>query len=592
MTRKRILSWVLSVAMCLSLVCVSALAAGETVEKAEWDEISEEASYEVAGLQSGGNGYTVMIYNQSTKESATYSEVPATNAGILGIDEATWGGKITVDGNWGIALLANGKAGVVAFKPFTSTEKVTVTFELNYTGAPAAQTVETSKGSTVTAPADPTRENYTFKGWAETADGTDAVNLETKTFDDNTTLYAIWEVVKVTITPPAAIPAVDGENGGYTFTVSPNPVDAGQPFTVTVNCDGVDPENKNGETVSLTYNGQTSSVPFSAAGSKGVTFTAAADATEVTASVTAGSKYSVQVIPAPQYGTVSAAPTLADSGAMVSVTATAKSGYRFTGWVIMTENGDVVPVANAEKTSFTMPAANVTVMARFQDDGSGTTPVTPIANLPISTGGTSGGSSTSGVRTDVATPSGGTPSGTTPVTPSTGFTDVPSGSWYAGSVDWAVSKGITNGVGGSKFDPDGTCTRAQMVTFLWRTAGSPAPSANAQSFSDVPAGAYYENAVKWAVENGVTNGVGDNRFNPDGLVTRAEAVTFLGRYTKGDLSGTPSFSDVPADSWFAGAVNWAVTNNVTNGMGDNQFQPNTTVTRAMAVTFLARANNA
>lgn len=211
-------------------------------------------------------------------------------------------------------------------------------------------------------------------------------------------------------------------------------------------------------------------------------------------------------------------------------------------------------------------------------------PAVPVAPNPGAavTGGTSGDVSYSGIRTEIAAPS-----GTAPVT-TAGFADVPADSWYSGSVDWAVSRGVTNGVGANRFGPDGVCTRAQMVTFLWRAVGSPEPKGNAAGFADVSAGSWYEKAVAWAVENGVTNGR-DKGFDPDGLVTRAEAVTFLARARGGDMSGAANFTDVAADSWYAGSVAWAVGNGITNGMGGNLFEPNTTVTRAMAVTFLGRA---
>mgnify|MGYP004506804831 CR=1 FL=1 len=176
----------------------------------------------------------------------------------------------------------------------------------------------------------------------------------------------------------------------------------------------------------------------------------------------------------------------------------------------------------------------------------------------------------------------------TPVTPS-GFTDVPSDAFYANAVKWAVENEITTGVGNNRFDPNGQCTRGQVVTFLWRAAGKPTVSANV-SFSDVQPGAFYYEAVKWAVANGITTGVGGNRFAPNDSCTRGQVVTFLHRAENSPgVSSVSSFTDVPATAFYYNAVNWAVANGITNGTGNGRFSPNDTCTRGQVVTFLYRA---
>ena len=147
---------------------------------------------------------------------------------------------------------------------------------------------------------------------------------------------------------------------------------------------------------------------------------------------------------------------------------------------------------------------------------------------------------------------------------------------------------ITSGTSATEFTPDATCTRAQIVTFLWRAAGCPEPKTGS-SFSDVPVGSYYAKAVAWAVERGITTGTGDGRFSPDAGCTRAQAVTFLYRALGKQTDSSAKFSDVPAGSYYADAVNWAVENNVTNGTGAATFSPNADCTRAQIVTFLYRA---
>ena len=173
--------------------------------------------------------------------------------------------------------------------------------------------------------------------------------------------------------------------------------------------------------------------------------------------------------------------------------------------------------------------------------------------------------------------------------PPVSFVDVPSDAFYANAVKWAVENEITTGVGNNRFDPNGQCTRGQVVTFLWRAAGKPTVSANV-SFSDVQPGAFYYEAVKWAVANGITTGVGGNRFAPNDSCTRGQVVTFLHRAENSPSASTvSSFTDVPSDAFYYNAVNWAVENGITSGVGNNRFAPNDTCTRGQVVTFLYRA---
>ncbi len=168
------------------------------------------------------------------------------------------------------------------------------------------------------------------------------------------------------------------------------------------------------------------------------------------------------------------------------------------------------------------------------------------------------------------------------------FADVSTDAYYYEAVKWAAENSITGGIGNGLFGPELTCSRGQIVTFLWRAAGSPEPTA-LSTFTDVAADAYYAKAVAWAVENGVTNGTSATTFSPDDPCTRGQAVTFLWR-ALGQLTGDKaSFSDVPADSYFAQAVAWAAQSGVTTGVGNNLFAPGGDCTRAQIVTFLWRA---
>lgn len=242
-------------------------------------------------------------------------------------------------------------------------------------------------------------------------------------------------------------------------------------------------------------------------------------------------------------GTAMADKTSAAAGTVVTLTATPKSGYTFKQWQVVTSNVTI------KDNKFTMPAGNVEVKAIFEKNA--TPPPGPAVNP---------------------------------------FVDVPSGVYYEEAVLWAVDKGITKGTDTTHFSPNGICTRAQAVTFLWRAAGSPAAKSGAMPFTDVKAGSYYETAVLWAVENGITKGTTATTFSPEQNCSRAQIVTFLWRSEKSPAAGTVNpFTDVKASAYYADAVLWAVKKDVTKGTTATTFSPNDNCTRAQIVTFLYRA---
>ena len=238
-------------------------------------------------------------------------------------------------------------------------------------------------------------------------------------------------------------------------------------------------------------------------------------------------------------GKAFASPAKAAADTAITLTATPNAGYHFKAWRVIL--GGVTITDN----KFTMPAEDVEVQAVFEKDA-------PISKHP--------------------------------------FLDVPAGAYYEDAVVWAVGKGITSGTNATTFDPNGTCTRAQAVTFLWRAAGSPTPKTKLMPFPDVPVGSYYWNAVLWAIEQGITEGTSYLTFSPNDSCTRAQIVTFLWR-AKGNpaVSGSAPFTDVAPDAYYAAAVTWAEKNGITGGIGNGLFGSNNTCTRAQIVTFLYRA---
>ena len=254
--------------------------------------------------------------------------------------------------------------------------------------------------------------------------------------------------------------------------------------------------------------------------------------------------YSVSTPSKTENGSVTVSPKSASKGDTVTVTVKPDSGYVLETLTVTDKNGNELTLKDKGdgKYTFTMPAGKVEVKATFMEDNS-------VLNF---------------------------------------FYDVPNDAYFYEAVKWAVDKGITNGLSDTMFGPYESCTRAQIVTFLWRAAGSPEPK-TASSFTDVPANAYYAKAVAWAVENGITNGMTETTFAPDATCTRGQSVTFLYRALKGTASGSANFTDVKSDAFYADAINWAVANNVTNGTSNTTFSPNADCTRAEIVTFLYRA---
>ena len=277
------------------------------------------------------------------------------------------------------------------------------------------------------------------------------------------------------------------------------------------------------------------------------TFELSGTVTYVAPSYSSGSSsdptYSVTVDKT-ENGSVTVSPKSASKGDTVTVTVKPDSGYVLETLTVTDKNGNELTLKDKGdgKYTFTMPAGKVEVKATFMEDNS-------MLNF---------------------------------------FYDVPNGAYFYEAVKWAVDKGITNGLSDTMFGPYESCTRAQIVTFLWRAAGSPEPK-TVSSFTDVPASAYYAKAVAWAVENGITNGMTETTFAPDATCTRGQSVTFLYRALKGTASGSTNFTDVKSDAFYADAISWAVANNVTNGTSNTTFSPNADCTRAEIVTFLYRA---
>ncbi len=252
--------------------------------------------------------------------------------------------------------------------------------------------------------------------------------------------------------------------------------------------------------------------------------------------------YSITVDKA-KNGTITVSPRNASHGDTVTITATPDKGYELEMLKVLDRSGDALKLTEKNgKYTFKMPSGKITIKASFVEE-----------------------------------------------VPEQLFKDVPANAYYYEAVKWAQEKGITGGIGNGLFGPNDPCTRAQIVTFLWRAAGSPEPETRAMPFTDIPVGSYYYDAVLWAVENGITGGTGDGKFSPDATCTRAQSVTFLYRAAGSPaVSGSAEFGDVSTTAFYADAVAWAAKKGITTGIGGGLFGSDNDCTRGQIVTFLWR----
>lgn len=455
------------------------------------------------------------------------------------IESGTFNGEVinngTISGGTFSGTVINGEDGTIAEGVSIPNLKFIVTFDNEGTRTTAI----IDNGVKLTAPAAPTKEGYRFSGWYYDNSGSKAKwNFDTDTVTRAMTLTAKW-VRTYTVTFETS--------GGS--AVAPVAVDAGS--TVTKPADPM----KSGHNFGGWYKDSTLQTPWNFAND---TVTAATTLyAKWTANPPAPSyddsdpTYAVSA-PAAENGSVTVSPRNASAGSTVTITVKPDSGYVLETISATDRNGNDLKLTDRGngKYTFTMPTSKVEIKVTFMEDNS-------VLNF---------------------------------------FYDVPNGAYYYDAVKWAVDNGITGGVGNSLFAPNQPCTRGQIVTFLWRAAGSPVVN-YAMNMTDVAEDAYYGEAVRWALSEGITTGIGDITFGPDAACTRAQAVAFLFRYavasgmdavTLADLiSGFADAASVPG--YAVSAMNWALSQGIMQGSGTQLLSGNT-CTRAQIVTFLYRAN--
>ena len=545
-------------------------------------EVINNESGTISGGEFTGFGY---VTNNGTISGGTFSETKRVSNNT--------GGTITGGTFKGLVLNSGGTITGGDFDNLDGAYKV----EFVSDGSAAAAAQYVSHGGELAKPADPFKEGFRFDGWYYDNNGSAAKwDFDTDKVTHTMTLTARWAPITYTVTYYAGQYANETNNQtdtkthgkpltlkgavftrtGYTQTgwttgqteyalggvyennanVVLQPVWTVRQYTITFDTDG------GSAVASITQDCGTAVAAPAAPAKTGYTF--AGWEPEVPASMPAenltvkakwarassggGSdsepNYGVSAPGRTEHGSVAVSPSRAEQGLTVTVTVKPDGGYVLETLTVTDGKGAELALTDkgSGKFTFVMPAGAVQVKASFMEDNS-------LLNF---------------------------------------FYDVPNDAYYYEAVKWAVENGITSGTRDGGFAPGGACTRAQIVTFLWRAAGCPEPKSGA-GFADVSDSAYYAKAVAWAVENGVTSGRKSGGFDPGAPCTRAQAVTFLARALNADGGGSAAFFDVPADSYYAAAVAWAVANGVTNGRSDGSFAPNAACTRAQIVTFLYRA---
>lgn len=390
------------------------------------------------------------------------------------------------------------------------------------------------------------KTGYNFAGWSTTKNGDckypDKASVKNLTAENGgtVTLYAVW--TKKQVIPAFSSSAIqsykyDGSAKKYTL---PSGING---FTITYKqgeTTVTEPKDVGTYDVIISRAEDPTYAAFSQTITGGLVITKASSG-----SSSSNPTYSVTTPSKSENGGVAVSTKNARKGDTVTVTVTPDAGYQLDKLTVTDKNGNVLKLTDKGdgQYSFTMPDGKVEVKAVFAKE----------------------------VKTSP-------------------FGDVSTDAYYYKAVQWAQEKGITDGISSNLFGPKQPCTRSQIVTFLWRAAGSPEPKGTAAGMTDVVPGSYYAKAVAWAVENGITTGTAEGTFSPDATCTRAQAVTFLARAQNAKATGKTAFSDVPADSYFADAVAWAQANGVTTGTSETTFSPDSDCTRAQIVTFLYRAN--
>ena len=411
-----------------------------------------------------------------------------------------------------------------------------------YTGTELKPAVKVTKNGEVISDTE-----YSVKYSSNTNVGTATATVKV---GDTVIGTATFNIVKAT--PAISIsadPATMSGSGTVKLTVRGVPTEG----SVEVTCDNGITVNNDGGTFTATLPNQTKTYTFTAryTGEKNGNYTdknvtcTVAVSHHSSGSSSSNPTYSVTTPSKSENGGVAVSSKNARKGDTVTVTVTPDAGYQLDKLTVTDKNGNVLKLTDKGdgKYSFTMPDGKVEIKAVFAKK---------VETSP--------------------------------------FGDVSTDAYYYKAVQWAQEKGITDGISSDLFGPKQPCTRSQIVTFLWRAAGSPEPKGTAAGMTDVVPGSYYAKAVAWAVENGITTGTAEGTFSPDATCTRAQAVTFLARAQNAKATGKTAFSDVPADSYFADAVAWAQANGVTTGTSETTFSPDSDCTRAQIVTFLYRAN--
>lgn len=487
---------------------------------------SNEGTTEFKGSVLNNNGtiekgtFTGEVTNNGTISGGVFNGTVNNNGIIKNADDST-GPNFT-------GTVINGEDGTIAEGVSIANLIFIVTFDNE--GTKTTETI--AKGGNLTAPTTQTKEDYRFDGWYYTVNNVEKKwNFDTDKVCYPMTLKAKWVPKTYQVTYYAGQYANETFNQTDMKTHGVALVLKGAIFT------------RSGYTQTGWTTGQ---VDYALGGMYTNNVEVVLHPVWTAIPTTSGDRSYPVIVRRAENGKIAVSPKNASAGSTVTITVKPDSGYVLETISVTDKNDNDLKLTDKGngKYTFTMPASKVEIKATFMEDNS-------VLNF---------------------------------------FYDVPNDAYYFEAVKWAAENGITGGVGNSLFAPNQPCTRAQIVTFLWRAAGSPVVN-YAMELSDVAEDVYYAEAVRWALSEGITTGTGKSSFSPDATCTRAQAVTFLARALNANASGKAEFGDVPTDSYFAEAVAWAAANGVTEGVGGGLFGSDNSCTRGQIVTFLYRAYN-